>query len=152
MENEIRLRGAEERDMEDLLEWRNHPEVRKNFFNSAAVSLEEHAKWFRKKLSDSKTAIYMALIGEDKIGSIRFEDSGDAIKTSVMLNPAFFGTGLGSKVVIAGTRKFLRENKTEKPIIAEIKKDNIASINAFEKAGFKEGFRTFIFDVTGSKE
>ena len=37
------------------------------------------------------------------------------------------------------------EKKSGKPIVAQIKKDNIASIKAFEKAGFEEAFRTYVF-------
>lgn len=64
-----------------------------------------------------------------------------------MLNPDFLGKGLGSKVIILGTEIFIKEKKPAKPIIAEIKKDNIASVKAFQKAGFKENFTTYVFDM-----
>lgn len=37
--------------------------------------------------------------------------------------------------------------KPNKPIIAEIKKDNIASIKAFQKAGFKGSHVTYVIDA-----
>jgi RimJ/RimL family protein N-acetyltransferase len=39
------------------------------------------------------------------------------------------------------------EKKPDMQIIAEIKKDNITSIKAFQKAGYKENHLTYIFDL-----
>ncbi|MBI5888761.1 MAG: GNAT family N-acetyltransferase [Deltaproteobacteria bacterium] len=143
---EINFRYIDESDVEDLFEWRNHPEVRKNSFNMAPLIFKEHEEWFKRKIKNSDTTIYMACCGNDKIGSIRFEDNGEVEKVSVMLNPKFTGKGLGSKIIRIGTWKFISEKKPGKPVVAEIKRDNIASIKAFERAGFKESFITFIFD------
>jgi L-amino acid N-acyltransferase YncA len=68
------------------------------------------------------------------------------IKASVMLNPVFLGKGIGSKVIKLGIKKFIMEKKPGMQIIAEIKKDNVASIKAFEKAGFKENHVTYSYD------
>ena len=98
-------------------------------------------------MEDTSTIIYMAYHGESKIGSIRFENKGDAINISVMLNPEFLCKGFGSEVIRLGTKKFISEKGHRKPLIAEIKKDNIVSIKAFEKAGFKESHSTFVYTV-----
>lgn len=143
---EIKIRDIDESDAEDLFEWRNHPEARKNSFNTAPLIFKEHEKWFKRKIKNPDTTIYMACCGNDKIGSIRFEDNGEVKKVSVTLNPKFAGKGLGSKIIRVGTGKFISEKKPGKPVVAEIKRDNMASIKAFEKAGFKESFITFIFD------
>lgn len=112
---------------------------------------ETHEAWFKKKLVSAETVIYIAMSGSDKIGAVRFDAAGEAVKTSVMLNPAFFGQGLGSKVIAIGTEKYLRENRPAKPIVAEIKTDNAASIKAFAKAGFKESFVTLVHNDKGKK-
>ena len=39
--------------------------------------------------------------------------------------------------------------KTYKSLIAEIKKNNVASIKTFQKAGFKKSGLTFIYDING---
>lgn len=142
---ELKFRPVESDDINDLFEWRNHQEVRKNSFSSKPLSWDEHEKWFKVKLKDPGTVIYMVYTEGEKVGSIRFEEKGDAIKVSVMLNPDFFGKGLGAEIIKSGTEKFIREKKCKKPVIAEIKKDNIASIKAFEKAGFLESHITFIY-------
>ncbi|MEK6759607.1 MAG: GNAT family N-acetyltransferase [Deltaproteobacteria bacterium] len=147
----ISLRYADGSDMADLLEWRNHPDTRKSSFNTDAITPEAHEAWFKKKLASTDTVIYIAISGTDKLGTIRFEDNGETIKTSVMLNPSFFGQGLGAKVVAIGTEKYLREKSPANPIIAEIKTDNTASLKAFAKAGFKESFVTLIYEDKGKK-
>lgn len=136
-ETHLRLNTATKNDCNDIWLWRNHPDARKNFFNEKTVSWQDHRKWFYSKINDPGTRIYLAVLKEDKIGVIRFEIKGSLVKVSVNLNPDFFGKGLGSKVIRFGTEKFLNETKVKKRIIAETKRDNIASQKAFAKAGYR---------------
>lgn len=146
MEREgLRIRALEDDDINDLFKWRNHPEVRKKSFNTLILSWNEHERWFKVKKEDPNTKIYLACRNEQKIGSIRFEDRGEAIKVSVMLNPDFLGKGLGSEVIKLGTERFIEEENSDKPIHAEIKKDNIASFKAFQKAGYRESHVVYIW-------
>ena len=101
-DDEITLKPAQLSDMAVLLEWRNHPDVRKSFFDSAQLTVQGHEAWFKRKIEDPDTVIYMAYLGGEKIGSIRFEDDGDVRKVSVMLNPAFLGRGLGTRLLSGG--------------------------------------------------
>ena len=141
----IEIREIQDDDINDLFNWRNHPEVRKNFFNTNPISWDEHEKWFKAKIKDSYTSIYIACSGKDKVGSIRFEDKSDVIKVSIMLNPDFLGKGFGSEVIRLGTERFIKEKNPYKPIHAEIKRDNIASLKAFQKAGFEESYLVFVY-------
>lgn len=143
---DIKIRRIEPCDIGNLFKWRNHPDVRKNSFNSNLLQWTEHEKWFKAKSNDPDTTIYIAYCDkENSIGSIRFENKSDVVKVSVMLNPSFIGKGLGVKVIRAGVEKFISEKKTNKPIIAEIKKDNIVSIKTFQKANFVESYVTFVY-------
>lgn len=151
LENDIKngslnLKDVREEDIDDLFKWRNHPDVRKNSFNTASILWDEHKKWFKAEIEDPNTTIYIACCNEQKIGSIRFEDRGEAIKVSVMLNPGFLGKGLGSEVIRLGTERFIKEKKPDKSVHAEIKKDNLASIKAFQKAGYKESHVAYIWE------
>ena len=146
MSNIINLTKAGITDINDIFEWRNHPDIRKNSFNQELLSWEEHEKWFMAKLKDPDTTAYMAYYEEKKVGTIRFEGKESVIKTSVMLNPDFLSKGFGSKVIKLGVEKFVMEKKPDMRIIAEIKKDNVTSIKAFGKAGYKESHVTFFYD------
>ena len=146
MSNIINLRKAEIADANEIFEWRNHPDIRKSSFNQELLSWEEHEKWFMAKLKNPDTTAYMAYYGEKKVGTIRFESKESVIKTSVMLNPDFLSKGFGSKVIKLGVEKFIREKRPSKSLIAEIKKDNVASAKAFKKAGYKESHVTYSYD------
>ena len=145
MSNIINLTKAEITDINDTFEWRNHPDIRKNSFNQELLSWDEHEKWFTAKLKDPDTTAYMAYYREKKVGTIRFESKDRVIRTSVMLNPLFLGKGLGSHVIKLGVERFIMEKKPVMQIIAEIKKDNITSIKAFQKADFKRSGTTYIY-------
>ena len=64
----------------------------------------------------------MVCCRDKKIGAIRFEDKGEAVKVNIMLNPDFLGKGFGSKIIRLGTEKFIKERQPDKSIHAEIKK------------------------------
>lgn len=131
------LTQATEGDCGRLWLWRNHPLVRKNFFDENPVPWEAHKRWFYSKIKDEGTKIYIANMGKERVGVIRFQTDKDSISVSVNLNPSFFGRGLGTEIIRLGTERFLSETKTAKSIIAEIKEDNTTSAKAFSKAGYK---------------
>ena len=141
----LEFRKVTRDDIRDLFAWRNHPDVRGYFFNPNPISWKEHKGWFAKKSKDPDTTMYLIYCEGEKIGIVRYEDKADAIAVSVMLNPIFLGKGFGSKIIALGTQKFVKQKRPDKPIIAEIKRGNIASIKAFQKAGFKESFSTYVF-------
>lgn len=47
-----RLRPMETRDLQQVLGWRNHPEIRRYMYTQHPISLEEHSRWFEKKSAD----------------------------------------------------------------------------------------------------
>ena len=70
------------------------------------------------------------------MGQVRFDETEKGTYISVNLNPDFLGKGIGAKLISSATNRYLRDFNTKK-IYAEIKDDNISSIKAFEKAGYK---------------
>ena len=81
----------------------------------------------------------------EKTGTIRFGANETVIKTSIMLNPLFLGKGLGSHVIKLGVERFVMEKKPVMQMIVEIKKEDVVSIKAFEKAGLVESCLTYFF-------
>ena len=137
MSADIRVTPAVDEDMRDIWEWRNHPDIRRCFFNTVPVSWEEHQQWFHQKVSDPLSRIYVARSAEGaKIGVIRFEPEGDGAQVSVHLNPAFLGHGLGAGVIRAGTERFQTDVRPQR-VVAKIIKGNAASMKAFAKAGYQ---------------
>jgi len=69
------------------------------------------------------------------------------IKTSLMLNPDFLGKGFGSKVIKIGVEEFIKDKNPKESLIAEIREGNIASIKAFQKAGYRESHLAYVFGL-----
>lgn len=137
MKQDIKLIPVTGKDMKILWEWRNYPEVRKNFLNTNPILWEEHELWFNQSIKTPDVKIYIATYKSTKIGVIRYNVDDKNVRVSVNLIPEFFGKGFGTILIKKGTKKFLRETKSIKPVIAQIKKDNVASQRAFAKAGYK---------------
>ena len=49
---EDRLRPMSEADLEQVLEWRNHPDVRRYMYTTHEIGLEEHRQWFSNAKSN----------------------------------------------------------------------------------------------------
>ncbi len=146
VKEKILLREIEAGDIKRLFTWRNHPEIRKNFFTTDPVVWGEHEKWFREKIADPDAKIYMAFDKDRCLGTVRFEKRGAVVQCSVMVNPDCIGQGFGTKIIAMGTRKYLAEMQTSKIIIAEVKVNNIPSLEAFQKAGFIAKYVTLAYD------
>ena len=52
-----RLRPMVETDLEQVLEWRNHPAVRKYMYSTHDISMDEHCVWFAHANKNPATAL-----------------------------------------------------------------------------------------------
>ena len=131
----IKMRRVNRSDCMDLFKWRNDPQTRKNSVTDTnEVPLKDHMKWFKSKLKDPNTRLYIWTSGRNKVGLMRFDIGKDIIKVGTNVNPAFRGMGAGSRIMGLTTGKIYREFK--KNIVAEIRNDNIASIKMCAKNGY----------------
>lgn len=48
-----RLRPMAETDLERVLGWRNHPDIRQHMYSQALIGLEEHTRWFQTSSADA---------------------------------------------------------------------------------------------------
>ena len=65
--------------------------------------------------------------------------------------PDLKNKGIGTEMLILGNSWIRKNHMKTAQIIAEIKKDNITSIKAFTRAGFKEYNSTYIFDCNAGE-
>jgi len=134
----IKLRDANGEDCEALYIWRNHPSARQFSLGIEEISRENHDKWFEESLRNSERKIYIAEDKGKKVGQVRFDREGENIaRVSVTVNPDFYGKGHGTTIIREGSKKYFAEVHVD-IIRAEIKPENIASVKAFEKAGYKK--------------
>lgn len=57
------LRPMTESDLEQVLQWRNHPDVRRYMYTTHEIRLEEHRKWFANASTNS--AIELLIYEQD---------------------------------------------------------------------------------------
>lgn len=140
----ITLRKADINDAKLLWRWRNEKIARKSAFNSEYISYDSHLKWFKNKLKDSNSFIYIALNGDSiPVGQIRFDKLyTDSIEIDISISKEHRGKRYGTKLIELGCRKIFDEIKINK-ILARIKRSNVASIKAFSNSGFKKIKDTF---------
>jgi RimJ/RimL family protein N-acetyltransferase len=132
--NDFYLRKADSEDAEMLFKWVNCPDVRNNAFSSDVIVWDEHQKWFKAKLQDCNSSIFILNFKNSFVGQIRFDFdcSLNSYVIDYSIDSKFRGLGYGYKIIKMG----LQEMGTGK-YTAKVKFDNLASIKVFEKLSFK---------------
>jgi RimJ/RimL family protein N-acetyltransferase len=132
----VQLRRASREDSDSILEWRNHPDIRRHSFNANLVERTEHDIWFGSALKNPKIIL---LIGEDlngnPIGVVRFDQDKDVADVSIYIVPGRCGAGLGALLLEAAV-KWVKDNSEIKKIFANIMFENDRSFRVFQKVGF----------------
>jgi L-amino acid N-acyltransferase YncA len=135
---QLAIRGAVEADARLLWEWANDPTVRAAAFSLDPIPWTSHQAWLRARLDDPACRIYVAEQDGRPLGQIRFEQVGSApgrIEVDVSLVVGARGRGWGSALIVAGVER-LRQEGFEGTVHALAKMVNLASIAAFDAAGF----------------
>lgn len=65
-----RVRQMNEGDLEQVLSWRNHPEVRRFMYTQHDISLEEHTRWFERASQDPDRYLLVFEINTTPLGFI----------------------------------------------------------------------------------
>ena len=134
----LSMREATPEDLMLLFDWANDPDVRKQSFNPNPILLASHTRWLHAKLEDEQAKLYIAESDGVPAAHIRFEiDNGKAI-ISYLIGAGFRGKGLGHVILQRGVAKLLRQKPTVRLVEGLVQPENIASVRAFEKAGFSQ--------------
>lgn len=125
------FRQAKMADADLLLAWRNDPLTRQMSRNQDVVEMDGHVAWLSKRLSRVSPQLHMVMMMDERIGNFApvatFRIDGDELSYTVA--PEHRGKGI-AKQMLAKIRADAR-----RPLTAEIKRDNMASIRAAESAG-----------------
>ena len=132
----IWLRRAVIEDEKRTLEWSNEEITRANSFHPEKIAKEVHAVNFRKWLSSDQTMLLVAVDEEENlVGQVRFDFTEKEACISISLDKRFRGKGIGAEMIRYSCQMIMGSQKATR-INAFVKKDNEASIKAFEKVGF----------------
>jgi UDP-2,4-diacetamido-2,4,6-trideoxy-beta-L-altropyranose hydrolase len=143
-EDMLHFRSAGMEDRELIWQWANDPATRAVSFSSGAIRWEDHVAWFDAMLANADCYLWLALNEQGKaIGQVRFDVCEGNATISVGLGKVHRGKDLGALLIWSACRKLFREQTVDK-IHASIKPDNIASVRAFQRAGFEKAADTTI--------
>jgi len=138
MYDELTIREANVDDELLLLEWRNEESVRKAAFNSEIISLEDHKKWFQKKIQDFNCLILILQKKGKDIGQIRFDITpSEEADVSVSIVKEERRKGYGNAILMMGSNYLFMKYPKVKKVTSLIKENNAFSLKAFLKSGFK---------------
>lgn len=131
----ITFRFATLLDCDTLYAWANDEDTRKNSFQSQVISYDEHVAWFRKKLSEDQTKIFIFSENKQDIGVVRIEKKCGEHVISISIDKQFRGKKLATPMITIASDYYFKQVLCNS-IYAFVKKDNHASYKSFVTAGF----------------
>lgn len=146
LDRELSLRLVRESDCRLLFAWADDPVARAASFHSAAISWENHSRWFAERLQDPQSVIYIGENAADEpVGLVRFQIKGESALLSVNVAPEFRGQGWGKELIAFSTRALVRAYSVRR-VNALVKPDNQASVRLFEASGFRRAGKERVAD------
>jgi UDP-2,4-diacetamido-2,4,6-trideoxy-beta-L-altropyranose hydrolase len=130
------IRPALPEDARSVWTWRNDPAARAMSANEQAIPWEAHRAWFEARLASSDTVMLIGSVGDEAIGVLRFDRSGDAAEVSIAVAPERRGQGWGRFLLRQGCELIERKGFAQS-LEARIKPENKASERLFAAAGFR---------------
>ena len=126
-----------DKDLDTVLKWRNHPDIRSKMFSQKKINIKEHDMWFKSSSLDSNITLLIFEVNSQPMGFINFKlRNKNQIDWGFYLAPDSLkgmGTVMG-KLAINFAFSKLKAVK----INAQAISSNIASIKFHKKIGFEE--------------
>ncbi len=144
MSNRVAVRPATPQDCRAVWEWRNEQATREASFNTRYIPYEEHKSWFAHKLTDPHSRIFMVANAQGRdAGYVRFDLVNQEATISVSIDSNERRKGYGTAAIKSAADLLLGTEPVHR-VIAHIRRDNPASVAAFERAGFVlQGYTQF---------
>lgn len=144
----IKLRKITKDDKMLVFDWANDELTRKNSFNVDPIDFDVHSRWFDDKI-EKNAQYFIGEVDNRAIGLVRFDEVGSEAVIGILIDENFRGKGMSSEFLVNAC--FSYQQNGEKLIVAKIRKSNVASIKAFNKAGFKYDSDFCIDDIESVK-
>lgn len=134
----LMLRCINESDAETIVKWRSEPDVYKYFKNPHKITVEEHLNWYRNSyLSNPNRFDWMCFDKntQNPIGVFGLVLENQVAEINYILSPIEQHKGY-AKEAVKGVINYAVENFKVKHFIAEIHRDNEASIKFARNMSF----------------
>ena len=143
--DKIKIRPIIKSDTQNILKWRNNPNVLKNFIYQKLLTKKEHLSWLETQVKNKKAYQFIIHINEDSkdIGSVYLRDvdlKNKKAEFGIFIgDDSARGKGIGTlatKKILEFAFQKLKLNKIFLRVFAE----NLNAIASYKKSGFvKEG-------------
>jgi RimJ/RimL family protein N-acetyltransferase len=132
----VTLRAARQDDVSLIRTWRNDADAIRFSISAHPVSEAEHARWFAATLADPSSLLWVAEEDGVPVGQVRVDLDGDAGIFSIAVAPSARGRGVGQAMLRSALTE-IEGQRLVTTMTAVTHPDNVASIRAFEKVGFR---------------
>jgi dTDP-4-amino-4,6-dideoxygalactose transaminase/RimJ/RimL family protein N-acetyltransferase len=134
----LTLRPASIDDAQLLLDWANDPAVRAASFDSSPIPLDTHLRWLAGKLAGGETAFFICESDARPVGYARVERRDEHTgELAVSVDQTCRGRGYGKALIALAAAAGSSELGVDR-VTARVKRENVASLRAFQAAGFAE--------------
>lgn len=121
---------------EQVWEWANEAETRRQSFDPTPIPWDDHVRWFEGQLTRDDRRHYVARLDGVAVGQIRFDLDDQVATIGYGLDVAARGRGWGAPLLVAGARRLVADRPGTTSIVGLVKPENIASARAFDLAGY----------------
>jgi len=127
--------GQKEKEM--ILEWRNHPKVRKWMYNQERIKLEEHLSFIDGLKSRNDKLYFLVKKQDEYIGVIDFAQLVKKVSVHIGIysNPNLKGNG---NILLHTLIDYSFKNLKVKRVFLEVFAENDKAYNLYKKFNFKE--------------
>ncbi len=116
-------------EKKEVLNWRNHPEIKKWMFDKNEISLKNHLKFIE---NIPKNKIYLKA---GDLGVINFKILNDKVELGLHKNPSKNRVG---KILLKTAIEYAFDKLNTKKIVLYVFEDNLKAINLYKKFAFRE--------------
>ena len=129
-------RKATLEDAELIFDWANDASVRANSFQTEPISWDNHLQWYTQALQTTAITMWIYSIDHIPAAQIRLTAEGATVTISYSVASDFRGQGIGTWLLQHCCLLTTLEMPHIELMQGWVKKENIASLKAFERSGF----------------
>ena len=137
--NRVVLRGLNETDTDDIVEWRSDYNVYRFFKYPHRLTAEEHLNWYHNNYLNNKDRYDWICIekkSNEKIGVFGLIRSNDSVELNFLLKPEAQHKGYAVEI-IERLIQYANSKWKSEHFVSVIHKDNAASINLIKRLHFE---------------
>jgi UDP-2,4-diacetamido-2,4,6-trideoxy-beta-L-altropyranose hydrolase len=137
IEKNAMVRKAVSTDSMLYFTWANDAEVRANSYQSAPIEWHDHTRWFEEAVHSAGNAMYLYSIGAVAAAQLRLKLHEHHAVINYSVSHDFRGRGIGKWMLLHIVVLTQVSHAKVKFLEGWVKKNNVASMKAFESAGYR---------------